>query len=149
MYELSKLRPYNVLEFEFPFCKHELCLVPSPPPAGCDSVSAILCSAAASSSSSRHQGLPLLYLDLSDCPRVSDAGLQVIARNAPRLQHLYLRKCVGITGKWRRDRCFGMLRKALRVGIYAMYQDCLSRVRARGHPDILLILNLIVATFAH
>ena len=102
MYKLSKLRPYNVLEFEFPFCKHELCLVPSPPPAGCDSVSAILCSAvAAAATSSRHQGLPLLYLDLSDCPRVSDAGLQVIARNAPRLQHLYLRKCVGITGKWR------------------------------------------------
>ena len=61
-------------------------------------MSAIL-SSSSSSSSSRHQSLPLQYLDLSDCTRISDASLQVIARNAPHLQQLYLRRCVGITGK--------------------------------------------------
>eukprot|EP00095_Tigriopus_kingsejongensis_P010595 maker-scaffold818_size92908-snap-gene-0.20 protein:Tk10595 transcript:maker-scaffold818_size92908-snap-gene-0.20-mRNA-1 annotation:"f-box lrr-repeat protein 7-like" len=39
----------------------------------------------------------LHYLDLTDCTRVSDAGLGIILKNAPSLQHLYLRRCVNIT----------------------------------------------------
>lgn len=43
--------------------------------------------------------LALRHLDLSDCARLSDAGLERAARAAPHLQHLYLRRCVGITGR--------------------------------------------------
>ena len=46
-------------------------------------------------------GRPLLalrHLDLSDCTRVSDAGLERAARAAPHLANLYLRKCHAVTG---------------------------------------------------
>lgn len=43
--------------------------------------------------------LLLQYLDLTDCLRISDAGLLVIVRNAPHLLHLYLRRCINISGE--------------------------------------------------
>ncbi len=40
----------------------------------------------------------LQFLDLSDCTRLMDAGLQIVAKNSPHLTNLYLRRCVNITG---------------------------------------------------
>ncbi len=42
--------------------------------------------------------LNLQYLDLTDCVRLMDAGLHLIAKNSPHLRQLYLRRCINITG---------------------------------------------------
>ena len=44
------------------------------------------------------RSLYLRHLDLTDCTRLIDTGLQVVVRNAPHLQQLFLRRCVNITG---------------------------------------------------
>ena len=43
--------------------------------------------------------LSLSYLDLSECVSLDDTGLQMIGTSCPNLTHLYLRKCINITGK--------------------------------------------------
>ena len=43
--------------------------------------------------------LNLQFLDLTDCVRLMDAGLHLIAKNSPHLRQLYLRRCINITGK--------------------------------------------------
>ncbi|CAB4054273.1 FBXL7 [Lepeophtheirus salmonis] len=43
------------------------------------------------------QTLYLRYLDLSDCTRLTDTGLDNVVRNAPHLQFLYLRRCLNLT----------------------------------------------------
>ena len=43
--------------------------------------------------------LNLQFLDLTDCVRLMDGGLHLIAKNSPHLRHLYLRRCINITGK--------------------------------------------------
>ena len=43
--------------------------------------------------------LYLQHLDLSDCTRLLDAGLRLIVKNSPHIQHLYLRRCVNLTGE--------------------------------------------------
>ena len=43
--------------------------------------------------------LSLSYLDLSECVSLDDTGLQMIGTSCPNLTHLYLRKCINISGK--------------------------------------------------
>lgn len=43
--------------------------------------------------------LYLQYLDMTDCYALEDQGLKVIVKNCPQLLHLYLRRCINITGK--------------------------------------------------
>ena len=43
--------------------------------------------------------LNLQFLDLTDCVRLMDGGLHLIAKNSPHLRQLYLRRCINITGK--------------------------------------------------
>ena len=43
--------------------------------------------------------LNLQFLDLTDCVRLMDPGLHLIAKNSPHLRQLYLRRCINITGK--------------------------------------------------
>ena len=43
--------------------------------------------------------LNLQMVDLSDCGRLMDAGLHLMAKHSPHLKHLYLRRCINITGK--------------------------------------------------
>lgn len=42
--------------------------------------------------------LYLQYLDMTDCYGLQDQGLKVIVKNCPQLLHLYLRRCINITG---------------------------------------------------
>lgn len=63
---------------------------------GCTSLTTV---SAAAPTTQQSRTLLLQFLDLSDCTRISDAGLQSIARNTPHLQHLYLRRCLSITGE--------------------------------------------------
>lgn len=74
---------------------------------GCQQVSTINCeSFEPSPATAALGGVPpapsrtfyLQFLDLSDCTRLMDAGLRVIAKNSPHIQNLYLRRCVNITG---------------------------------------------------
>eukprot|EP00094_Tigriopus_californicus_P014241 TCALIF_13794-PA protein Name:"Similar to FBXL7 F-box/LRR-repeat protein 7 (Homo sapiens)" AED:0.21 eAED:0.21 QI:0/1/0.33/1/0.5/0.66/3/73/526 len=39
----------------------------------------------------------LQYLDLTDCPRITDLGLGIILKVTPNLQHLYLRRCLNFS----------------------------------------------------
>ena len=61
---------------------------------GCPMISAVPVarSRAAAASAS------LTYLDMSECAAVEDTGLAMTLLNCPRLTHLYLRKCVNVTG---------------------------------------------------
>ena len=43
--------------------------------------------------------LNLQFVDLTDCVRLMDAGLHLIAKNSPHLRQLYLRRCINITGR--------------------------------------------------
>lgn len=44
--------------------------------------------------------LYLQYLDMTDCYALEDQGLKVIVKNCPQLLHLYLRRCINITGEF-------------------------------------------------
>ena len=47
----------------------------------------------------RGESHPLAYLDMSECSSLDDTGLQMVVLSCPNLSHLYLRKCVNISGK--------------------------------------------------
>ena len=69
--------------------------------AGCHNISCINISASGllepdPLQHSRH--LFLQYLDMTDCYGLHDPGLKVIVKNCPQLLHLYLRRCINITG---------------------------------------------------
>ena len=49
--------------------------------------------------------LNLQFLDLTDCVRLMDPGLHLIAKNSPHLRQLYLRRCINITGKMFNVKC--------------------------------------------
>ena len=80
---------------------------------GCSSISTVTLPAdpagGAAGAGLLHQGggvalapstsLNLQFLDLTDCVRLMDAGLHLIAKNSPHLRQLYLRRCINITGK--------------------------------------------------
>ncbi len=53
----------------------------------------------------------LQYLDLADCLRVDDSSLAAIARSAPNLLQLYLRRCSNVTGKKENDILFSALKE--------------------------------------
>ena len=46
----------------------------------------------------RGESHPLSYLDMSECASLDDTGLQMVVISCPNLTHLYLRKCVNISG---------------------------------------------------
>ena len=66
--------------------------------------------------------LNLQWVDLSDCGRLNDAGLHLMAKNSPHLKHLYLRRCINITGKIYDDDPKDIRRKYL-YGILSIDQD--------------------------
>ena len=46
----------------------------------------------------RGESHPLSYLDMSECSSLDDTGLQLVVLSCPNLTHLYLRKCLNISG---------------------------------------------------
>lgn len=72
---------------------------------GCYQISAINCdsycdtlSSCSVVPSSASRMIFLQYLDLSDCPRIVDAGLRMIVKNSPHLRNIFLRRCLNLTG---------------------------------------------------
>ena len=43
--------------------------------------------------------LALTHLDMSECQGLEDQGLLRLLANCPAISHLYLRKCLGVTGE--------------------------------------------------
>ena len=67
---------------------------------GCSSICTVSpVQSLSSSRSSTSNTINLQWVDLSDCGRLMDAGLHLMAKNSPHLRHLYLRRCINITGK--------------------------------------------------
>ena len=107
---------------------------------GCKNISSPCVTA--SSSISNTSDLYLTYLDLSDCPRVTDEDLKTITGICSNLCHLYLRRCTKVTGIFSSSTTlfFGWILKQLSffsdVGLKHVSTNCLRELSVSDCPQV-------------